>query len=270
MKIALIEGTDPTIFERRLLSLDLATPTSDDVECRSAEGPTDGPSTEPDLIFYYGELPSKLPETSAVVSTRAQNIPSGVWPFRTQRPVPVIATEIAPEKHAGRIFVVPEAVEDEFANVTIDNAGLSVGYVERGSVRDIIQSVRARAERFRSDIRWVPLDPEFRPDELEPVSLFLDPAAREDDRDGGVAQAMVASIPVVAARTSINVLRTMGGSAGALVPIGDQNEMVHAILNQLFRPEQTRSLLETSNANIERFSRSNRMRHLEQAWRALL
>ena len=84
----------------------------------------------------------------------------------------------------------------------------------------------------------------------------------DDDYDGFVAEAMAGGVMVVAARTPINEQRCEGGRAGFLVPRNDPNEMTHAILTALFKPEAARARSEASRQTVAKYRSRYRARAL--------
>lgn len=183
--------------------------------------------------------------------------------------LPLIATEVAPSGLDGRVFVVPEAVDRAFEPIERPE-GATVAFVERNEIRQGLESIRARALRFREDLRWKSITLPLSPADLIDVALLLDPAATEDDLGGGVAEALVAGVPVVASRTRINQARALRGGRISLYPPGDANEAVHAILKQLFAPETSPPLPPDPLFSRTRpFDPASRMALLAEAWRKL-
>lgn len=269
MKVTLFLAPDADSFEQRCFALDRRTnyPAQIEVEAVDEEPAI---STDSSLIFIYGP-PALSNLRIPIAATRPVTAKRHWWPLRPRlRGEALIATEFAERESAGRTFVVPEAVDPEFSLVR-EKRGTRplVAWVERPEVRELMRSVISRAQRFRDDIEWRAIRPPLEPRNLEEVSVFLDPAIHDGDRGGGLAEAMVAGLPTVAARTPINRVRALGGEAGILVPPGDPNEIVHALLNQTFKPELSASLLETSDREIGRFDPERRARHLAEAWQAL-
>ena len=66
----------------------------------------------------------------------------------------------------------------------------------------------------------------------------------ENDLDGLVCEAIACGVPVVASRIPANDRRLDRGRVGLLTPPGDHNELVHAVLNALFKEETLRPILE--------------------------
>jgi glycosyltransferase involved in cell wall biosynthesis len=74
---------------------------------------------------------------------------------------------------------------------------------------------------------------------------------------------------VVASRTPINVQRLEKGRTGVLVPPGDPNEMTHAILAALFKPETLEPRLQAARQTIGKFRGRQRLRALTRIYEAL-
>jgi glycosyltransferase involved in cell wall biosynthesis len=77
-------------------------------------------------------------------------------------------------------------------------------------------------------------------------------------------------LPVVAARTRVNSLRLEKGRTGWLVPMRDPNEMTHAILSALFKPEVAQARVEAAKQTISKFRTRQRMRVLLQLYETLI
>jgi glycosyltransferase involved in cell wall biosynthesis len=92
--------------------------------------------------------------------------------------------------------------------------------------------------------------------------VWVDPALDADDRDGFVAEAQVAGKIVVASRTPINIKRLEKGRTGFLVPAADPNELTHAILAALFKPEVSDSKIEAAKQTISKYHPRQRLRAL--------
>ncbi len=130
----------------------------------------------------------------------------------------------------------------------------------------MIQASISRVARFRDDIDWEVFETVPSRSELASFHVWVDPVTDETDLDGLVAEALVAGIPIVAARTEINRERLADGRAGFLVPLNDPNELVHAVLETLFKPEFREPRLEFATETRTRFRRENRARHLQDIY----
>jgi hypothetical protein len=116
--------------------------------------------------------------------------------------------------------------------------GKTVGsYVRCAGTRNGAEQVFGRIRRFRDDVDWAFFEAPPSPAELAGLDLWVDPATRDDDLDGMVVEAIACLTPVAAARTAANGRRLDDGKAGLLTPVGDHNEMTHAVLNLLFKEE---------------------------------
>lgn len=156
---------------------------------------------------------------------------------------------------------VPEAVEEQyFAQPTIDGNG--VGVFLRPSIRNIVDQTRARVHRTRDDVEWHLFDSVPTPDDVAQVAVWLDPAVDDGDFDGFVAEALAMGRIVVAARTPLNVQRLEKGRIGFLVPQGDANEMTHAILAALFKPEVGVPRSGAARQTVSKFRPRQRVRAL--------
>ena len=122
----------------------------------------------------------------------------------------------------------------------------------------------ARFSRFRDDIDWDLFDEPPEPAVFDELSLWVDPTVEENDRDGFVAEALVAGAPVVAAANRPNVERLQDGRCGFLVPPGDPNELVHAALTALFKDELAQPRLTAARESRDRFRSSNRFEALQR------
>lgn len=165
---------------------------------------------------------------------------------------------------------VPEPVAEEF----FDRHRASelperpvIGTLRRGSTiasrRDLAE---ARIRRFRDDVDWQLFEEPPPASRMASLSLWVDPADDEDDLDGLVCEAIVLGVPVVASRTAANRRRTDDGRAAALCPKGDANEMAHAIVTMLFKPERTMALRTAAMEVRERFRPAKRRAALLEAY----
>jgi len=168
---------------------------------------------------------------------------------------------------------LPEAVPEEYfgggqpPSAVLDTGGpLSstnrIGSFLRQSIIPIVERTIPRLHRTREDIEWLLLEhPPTRAD-FEQFDAWVDPAIGEKDWDGFVAEALVAGKIVVASRTPINVKRLEEGRIGVLVPPGDANELSHAILAALFKPEVAQQKIEAARQTISKFHPRQRLRAL--------
>jgi hypothetical protein len=159
--------------------------------------------------------------------------------------------------------LLPEAVDDTyFGNRQLATGNLKIGSIDRPSVRNAIEQTIARISRFRDDISWHLFTHEPAPEELAQLVAWIDPAVADDDFDGFTAEALVVGLPVIASRTPINVQRCEQGRTGALVPPRDPNELVHAILAALFKPEVALPKINAARQTASKFRIRQRLRVL--------
>lgn len=105
---------------------------------------------------------------------------------------------------------------------------------------------------------------------MSPVAVWVDPALGDPDRDGFVAEALVAGNVVVASRTTINVLRLEKGRTGFLVRPNDPNELAHAILAALFKPELGQAKTSAARQTISKYRPRQRLRGVTQLYESRL
>lgn len=159
--------------------------------------------------------------------------------------------------------LAPEAVSEAWFALSgkrTDRPAIGV-FARSDAVREMIAGIRARIERFRSDVRWTILPRFPEPADMENLAIWLDPAPA-DDHEGAIAEAMAAGRLVVATRTPANVQRLDEGNAGFLFPPADPNEAVHALLAALFKPEAGRPRLAAAARHAQRFRVSVRAERL--------
>ena len=170
-------------------------------------------------------------------------------------------------------FNVPEAVEERYfdggegAAAPLSNV---IGSFTRPSIQSMIERTMHRIDRFRDDIEWRVFSHPPAPEELAEIGAWVDPAMEEDDYDGFVAEALVCAINVVAAATPINVQRLEKGRTGFLVPTNDPNEMTHAILAALFKPEEARARSDASRQTVGKFRAGQRIRALTRIYERIV
>lgn len=166
---------------------------------------------------------------------------------------------------------LPEVVDDAYfaAAPAMPPGTNTIGSFARQSTRNQVEQTLHRIERFRSDVRWKLFSAPPAPEDLAQVDVWVDPAAEENDYDGFVAEALVLGLPVVAARTAINSQRLEKGRTGWLVPPRDPNEMTHAILSALFKPEVAQARIGAAKQTIAKFRMRQRLRVLLQLYETL-
>ncbi len=167
---------------------------------------------------------------------------------------------------------VPEAVEEAWftvgswqltatANRQLPTANF-LGTFARKPLKNIIEQTYLRLTRTRDDIEWRLFERPPAPEELAEIAVWVDPAAADDDKDGFVAEALVAGNVVVASRTTINVQRLEKGRTGFLVPPNDPNELTHAILAALFKSDLGQAKTSAAKQTISKFHPRRRLRAL--------
>lgn len=163
---------------------------------------------------------------------------------------------------------LPEAVEEGYFEGSTDKSvrttPKTLGSFNRRKVRAMIERTIPRIHRTREDVEWLLLDAPPAPGDFAQFDAWVDPAIEDDDYDGFVAEALVAGKIVVASRTPINVKRLEKGRTGILVPPGDANELTHAILAALFKPEVAQQRIEAARQTISKFHPRQRQRALTQ------
>lgn len=167
---------------------------------------------------------------------------------------------------------LPEAVEEVwFAGRRLPSAEVSrtIGSLSRRSLEKIVEQTVPRLHRTREDIEWLTFDAPPTPEEFAAIDVWIDPATDEDDFDGFVAEAIVSGIPVVASRTPINAQRLENGRTGFLVRPNDANELTHAILSALFKPEVAQQKINAARQTMPKFRPRQRLRVLSKLYESL-
>lgn len=219
----------------------------------------------PQIVHVYG-----TPQGAAGAFVRfplpyvaSSGISRSRWSFRT----PVSPAHILDP------LSFPEPVEGEYFEAVarpVERERKIVASVRRGPLDDFIQRTLARIHRFRDDVEWHLVDAPPSPETLAGVDLWVDPALRDDDFDGFVAEALVTGTKVVAARTAINRVRLEEGRTGFLVPANDPNEMTHAILAALFKLEVAESRQTAARQTVGKFRPRQRYRALLPLYERLI
>ncbi len=206
----------------------------------------------------------------------------GALPWRWFRPlrVPYVASrEVDP-------FDVPEAVEEMYFMPSecgglpppsqsgakaphSKGAPLRIASFRRASIVPIVEQTVHRLHRTRDDIEWLLLERPPTPEDFAEIDAWIDPAIDDADFDGFAAEAMVGGVVAIASRTPLNVHRLEQGRTGFLVPSGDANELTHAILAALFKPELAQQKLEAARQTISKFRRRQRLRVLTSLYESL-
>jgi hypothetical protein len=273
MRIVQIVETAAPPFQKRLRELDAATLASKvELSFAQASGnrldpPAPDADREKPIAHLYaapGFSPGLLRRLSGtvIVAEAAPRRPRLPW-LRAAPPAVILG---APP-HS----LAPEAVSEAWFALSgkrTDRPSIGV-FARSDSVREMIAAIRARIERFRSDVRWTILPRFPEPGDMENLAIWLDPAPT-DDHEGAIAEAMAAGRLVVATRTPANTERLGGGEAGFLFPPADPNEAVHALLAALFKPEASRPRLAAAARHSERFRASARGERLLEIYEGLV
>jgi len=162
--------------------------------------------------------------------------------------------------------VLPEAVEEPWWTTNDQRRTTNLGTFLRKPIQNLIHQTYARLHRTGDDIEWRLFERPPTPEEMATIAVWVDPALGDDDRDGFVAEALVAGNVVVASRTTINVQRLEKGRTGWLVPPNDANELAHAILAALFKPELGQAKTSAARQTISKFRQRQRFRALAQLY----
>ena len=178
-------------------------------------------------------------------------------------------------------FNVQEAVEERYFDGSFaalrgsaappaqDDRRYRIGSFARPSLKPLIEQTMHRIDRFRDDVEWRLFSHPPAPEEVAELGAWVDPAVGEDDYDGFVAEALVVGVNVVAAATPINELRLEKGRTGFLVPPNDPNEMTHAILTALFKPEVARARSDAARQTVGKFRAGQRIRALTRIYESI-
>ncbi len=248
LRILQIVAPDASVYERKCLRIDSATPSEK----------FDIVTDAPDLVHVYGSPP---PLALPYIASAA---PAKSWFRRSSAPRLVVTP-----------FNLPEAVEEAFFREAPRLDGWSAAphliaslVGSRPGVQNQVEQTMARIHRFRDDIAWRTFDTPPTPDDLREVDVWVDPAIEDGDFDGFTAEAIVAGKRVVAARTPINEQRLEKGRTGFLVPRKDPNELTHAILGALFKSEVARLKIDAARQTVGKFRPRQRLRVLERVYEA--
>lgn len=212
-----------------------------------------------DLIHVYGRsLPLHLLKRTRTPWIATQQPPRRRFPFRNPSPA--------------AIDDAPEAVGEEYfarARPKKPNEHPMVGSVLTAHAQKARDLTLVRIARFRDDIRWDLVEEAPSLEELRRYDAWIDPSG-EEELDGGVAEALVAGVRVIATRTTLNSDRLAGGAAGVLVPVNDPNELAHAIVTVLFKPEKDAARVEYATASRDRFRPEHRAESLRRIYSGVI
>jgi len=229
-------------------------------------------------VYATGELPIAPFVRFPLPYIASADVRRSRWPFRRAVEPDYVVSPIIEKVEQSRYQPLSEAVEEEYfvedrRSRLSGQAGLPVlhviGTFARTDVHSIVEQTLARIARFRDDVTWHLFDRVPTPDDLASVSVWADPAVSETDFDGFVAEALVAGLPVVASRTKINALRLEQGRTGFLVPPRDPNELAHAILAALFKPEVAGVKVNAARQTASKFRARQRMRVLAHIYETI-
>ena len=258
MRILQITLPGASEFEKKCQRIDLVA-LSEKHEVMVATSTRDTPPA--DLAHIYGPVP--LPSGPLVGFTMPYVASSA--PVRSRlsfrRPVQPVTVVSAPEA-VEEIYFVSVASRSEPANI--------LGSFARPSILNFVEQTLVRIGRFRDDVTWKLFDRQPSPDDLAGVDVWVDPAVDETDLDGFVAEAVVSEKIVVASRTEVNAQRLEQGRTGLLVPRNDPNELTHAILAALFKPEVARSKIEAARQTAGKFRPRRRSRVLDRIYETVI
>ena len=218
-----------------------------------------------DLVHVYG--PRELP-AAQFVGFPLPYVASGIvrrrrFALRQPREPEYALSPVENDDDHDDFTLLPEAVDDAYFGTRQPATGSpKIGSIDRPSVRNAIEQTMARLHRFRDDVDWHLFTHEPAPEEMAQLFAWIDPAVADDDFDGFTAEALVVGLPVVASRTPVNVQRCEQGRTGILVPPRDPNELVHAILAALFKPEVATPKINAARQTASKFRIRQRLRVL--------
>jgi hypothetical protein len=215
-------------------------------------------------VYATGELPIAPFVRFPIPYISSADVRRSRWPFRRATEPDYVVSPVIEKVEQSRYQPLSEAVEDVFfGGQRVAGSGQKViGSFRREEVQSMVEQTLARIERFRDDVTWHLFDRDPAPEDLASVGVWVDPAVSESDFDGFVAEAIVSGLPVVASRTKINSLRLEQGRTGFLVPPRDPNELAHAILAALFKPEVASMRLSAAQQTASKFRSRQRLRVL--------
>ena len=257
-----VEGSSE--FEKKCQRVDFAE-LSKTHEIVVIDSPRNAPKA--DVAHIYGQPTDLIGFSTPYVASSAPRTPRLAW-----RKPPQPVAFVGPDD-------VPEAVEEEFfvwrpaPSPVVASEGArrhTIGSFRRPSIRNIIEQTVVRLSRFRDDVEWKLFEHIPSPTDLAGVDLWADPTGDENDQDGFVAEALVAGKVVVATRSKMNLQRTEKGRSAFLVPREDPNELTHAILAALFKPEVAQQKIEAARQTAGKFRPRQRSRVLERIYETVI
>lgn len=221
-----------------------------------------------DVAQVYGPLPDVRRQTRKIVPPYLASValPQARLPrfFDRSKAPAVVVGPVAGEG----VRLLPEAVEESYFDAVRsaeeERPRKKIGSFAgaRPGIRDMAERTMTRIHRFRDDVEWHLFDVAPSPADLIGVDAWIDPASDESDADGFVAEALVTGTPVIAARTRLNEARSDKGRTAILVPPGDSNELTHAILTALFKPEVAQQKVQAGRLTASKFRPGQRLRIL--------
>lgn len=229
--------------------------------------------SDPELVHLYG--PASFP-ASTVRGVRVPYVASGrprqAFLRRVEEPRVLITPDNAPEAVEDVWFDIDWSARRPRLATPAESAGAPkrIASFLRPSVKNAIEQAVARIHRFRDDIDWLVFEQAPQPADLTAVDVWIDPATRDDDFDGFVAEGLVIGVPVVATRTPINLRRTEKGHNAFVVPANDPNELTHAILAALFKSEVADAKVEGARRTASKFRSRQRQRVLTRLYEEVL
>jgi glycosyltransferase involved in cell wall biosynthesis len=224
-------------------------------------------STDQDLLHVHGsaEPPKRLLAGLQIPWICDRRLPKPRALFRRLPSPAVVLVEAGVPEAAGEEWFI------EGRRKHGDGRRRRVGtYARTDAVKNHAEQAAGRIQRFREDVDWVMYERPPSPEELVELDLWVDPASGDGDLDGMVVEAVVSLTPVVAARTAVNSRRLDGGKAGLLTPIGDHNELTHAVLNVLFKSEVSTPLRQHAEAIRDRHRPERRRAALERIYKEVI
>ena len=258
MRIAQLVLPGASRYERKSLKLDAPALNAQLIE-------TVGDVSAFDVVHVYGprELPPALFAGFPKPYIASGTVHKPRFSFRSPREPEYSVAPVETDEFT----LLPEAVDDVWFSRSAPPASRPViGSIARPSVKNVIEQTMARIRRFRDDIEWELFTHDPAPDEMARLGAWIDPAIDDDDFDGFTAEALVAGVAVVASRTPVNVQRCESGRTALLVPPRDPNELVHAILAALFKPEVAEPKISAARQTASKFRIRQRLRVLSHIY----
>ena len=221
-------------------------------------------------VYATGELPVAPFRRFPLPYIASADVRRGRWPWRRAVEPDYVVSPILEKVEQSRYQPLSEAVDDVYFEAQAREQRNVLGTFARRDVQPIVEQTLARIERFRGDVTWHLFDRVPTPADLASVAVWVDPAVSDADFDGFVAEAVAAGLPVVASRTKINALRLEQGRTGFLVPPRDPNELAHAILAALFKPEISATKQNAARQTASKFKARQRLRVLVHMYETIV